>query len=36
MRDTAAKGATQIRTFGIRWLSEKENAAMSTTLAVGT
>jgi len=36
MRDTAAKGATQIRPFGIGRLSEKEDAAMSTLLEVGT
>jgi hypothetical protein len=36
MRGTAAKGAPQIRTFGIGRLSEKEDAAMPTSLEVGT
>jgi len=36
MRGTATEGATQIRTFDIGRLSEKENVAMSTSLEVGT
>lgn len=35
MRGTATEGATQVRTFGIGRLSEKENVTMSTSLQVG-